>query len=270
MIKLVASDIDGTLIPIGGQMSQRTKSAIAALVEKGVISGRTFSGAVRPFTDMGFDCPVISANGGRADAHTYESPIFEDTIERETSVWVCEKLIGAGCFMTSYVGTRVYTLPETNGFGSRCVSVSEASGEVSGQIEQARREMRENGTVAPYKYEAYSDDAALLERLKTEFLSKGLSVAGAFTFNLEIMAPGAGKGRALQSLMKRYGISKHEVLALGDGANDISLLNAAGLPVAMGDGVDSVKRAARIIAPRADEDGAAQILEQYVLSEKTI
>ena len=271
MIKLIAADIDGTLIPLGKRMSERTRRAIINCVNRGVIfvpaSGRTFEGAIRPFKDMGIDCPVISANGGRVDAHMYESPVFEDTIDEATATRVCERLIKAGCFMTSYVGTKVYTLPETNGFGSSCASVSEASGTSGFDIEAEMQTMRTLGTQRPYKFEAYSDDTALLDKLRSEFSAEGLGVAGAFSFNVEIMAHGAGKGRALGKLMELMHISKEEVLALGDGANDLSLLNAAGVSVAMENGAESLKSAANIIAPDASLDGAAQIIEKYVLSE---
>ena len=274
MIRMIVSDIDGTLIPIGSSMSKRTKKAILDCMERGVLfvpaSGRTFYGAVRPFTELGIDCPIISANGGRIDAHCRESLLFEDCIEYETSKRVCERLISDGCFMTSYVGTEVYSLPETNGYHSTCIKISEAAKTGTVDIEAQRRLLREKGTVNPYKYEAYSDDRQLLDKLKCEFTAMGLSVSGAFAFNIEIMAPGAGKGRATEYLSKKLNIPKEEIMALGDGSNDITLLNASGFPVAMRDAADSLKAQATLIAPSAMDDGAAQVIEEYILSEKNV
>ena len=272
MIKMVVSDIDGTLIPFGGALSQRTRSAIRACIEKGVVfvpaSGRTLFGAIRPFQDMGLDFPVISANGGRVDSHARESLLHEDCIPDDLSKSVCELLLSAGCYMTSYVGTEVYSLPETNGFNSTCVNISEAVRKDQIDIEEQRQLIRSKGTLRPYKYEAYSDDKALLQDLKETFVSMGLSVSGAFAFNLEIMASGAGKGSAVRQLSHYLNICKEEILALGDGSNDITLLEAAGLPVAMENAADVLKPHARIIAPSAENDGAAQIIEQYVLPGK--
>ena len=273
MIRMLVTDIDGTLMPIGGRMSARTAQAIRALIAKGVLfvpaSGRTLFGAIKPFADIGIDCPIISANGGRADAHCRESILFEDRMDKTTAQAVCARLIEAGCYMTSYVGTDVHVLYETNGYGSTCVKVSEALKNAQSDIETLRHTMRSKGTDGPYKFEAYSDDKALLKTLKNEFTAMGLSVSGAFSFNLEIMAPGAGKGKAVKRLSRMYGIDKSEIMALGDGTNDITLLEASGLPVAMQNGADALKHHAEIIAPSAENDGAACIIEKYILGEQT-
>ena len=272
MIRLLASDIDGTLLPIGGRMSERTKHALKRLCDSGVVlvpaTGRCYFNATGPFREIGIDCPVISCNGGRVDMHcTCESPVFEDTIDRESSEKVLRLLLDAGCFMTSYVGTKVYALPEINGYGSKCMGISEAGSPDKDEYEALKRTMVEEGSVNPYKYEAYSDDSRLLCELKRELTAMGLSVSGAFEFNLEIMAHGAGKGRALKTLAEKLGISKSEIMALGDGSNDISLLEAAGLPVAMENASESLKPKAKRIAPDASLDGAAQMIETYVLAE---
>ena len=81
------------------------------------------------------------------------------------------------------------------------------------------------------------------------------------------MMPGAGTDKALSYLADRLGISKSEIMALGDGSNDEGLLKAAGLSVAMRNAADSLKAMADFIAPSAEEDGAAQMIEKYVLSE---
>lgn len=269
MIKLIVSDIDGTLIRFGGILSERTKRAIKSCVEKGIVfvpaSGRTLFGAIRPFQDMRLDFPVISANGGRIDKHLYKSLLYEECIPDKLSKQICEILISAGCYMTSYVGTQVYVLPETNGYNSTCFSRSEAAGNNKIDIDEQRRLIRSKGTVRPYKYEAYSDDKALLQSLKQKFISMGLSVSGAFDFNLEIMALGAGKGSMVRFLSGYLNIRKEEIMALGDGSNDITLLEASGLPVAMENASASLKPHAKVIAPRAEEDGAAQIIEEYIL-----
>ncbi|MBO7385307.1 MAG: HAD hydrolase family protein, partial [Clostridia bacterium] len=94
MIRMIVSDIDGTLMPIGGRMSPRTLDTIRRCAEAGILfvlaSGRTFLNTARVALDAGLDCPVISANGGRADAHPRESPIYEDRMEEQTARRVCD------------------------------------------------------------------------------------------------------------------------------------------------------------------------------------
>lgn len=272
-IRMIVSDIDGTLIPGGGTLSERTKRVLKACEEKGIhvvlASGRTFYGARGVSLEAGLRGPVISANGGRADASPEGGVIFEDTLDGEISLRIYYALKDAGCFMTSYVGTKIYALEETNGFGSKCAQTSEIrKGGDHIVVNDEARFLRE-GTVRPYKYEAYSDDTALIDRLREKFLSWGLSVSSAFSYNLEILAPGGGKGRAVEALAARFGVDRSEIMAFGDGSNDLTMLKAVGWPVAMANGVQVLKDAAWKIAPDCRDDGEARVLAEYVLGEKT-
>ena len=82
---------------------------------------------------------------------------------------------------------------------------------------------------------------------------------------MEITHPDATKGNALQQLCNFLQIPMEHVMALGDSGNDITMLQQAGLGVAMGNAPDFVKAAANICAPRHDEDGAAKAIEEYAL-----
>jgi Cof subfamily protein (haloacid dehalogenase superfamily) len=79
--------------------------------------------------------------------------------------------------------------------------------------------------------------------------------------NLEINSSGAHKGRALERLARHLGFTLADCAAFGDGLNDLTMVKAAGLGVAMGNAVDEVKAAAKTIAPTNDEDGVAAVLE---------
>ncbi len=269
-VKLIASDIDGTLIGKSGILSERTVSAFKECEKRGIkivlASGRNVHGASGVAIGAGLDCCVISANGGRADIAPMGECVFEDFIPPELSMRVHDELRKAGCFMTSYVGEYVYRLDETNGYGSTCVSKSEAGKTPYFIIANDARRMRSEGTVNPYKYEAYSDDSELLSALRNTFLSWGLSVSSAFSCNIEIMSKGGGKGRALAALSKHLSISGDEIMAFGDGTNDLTMLKFAGYPVAMSNGADELKSVAWRVAPDCEESGVAQIIEKYVLS----
>lgn len=275
-VRLIVSDIDGTLVGKTGKVSERLKKAFRACEEKNIMvvlaSGRTFYGARALSKEAGLNAPVISANGGRLDMDidSDDAPFYEDTLDRETSMKVYERLKKAGCFMTSYVGKKIYVLNETNGYGSTCAWKSEAIKGLDYVIMDDEERFLKEGTVAPYKYEAYSDDKALMKALYKEFSEMGLSVSSAFPFNLEILSPGGGKGKAIQALADRMGISMEEVMAIGDGSNDLGMLEVSGIPVAMENAVDVLKNAAKYIAPHVDEDGAAIMIEKLALSEERI
>ena len=118
-----------------------------------------------------------------------------------------------------------------------------------------------------YKFEAYSDDSAILKALRDEFDRLGLPSDSAFKHSLEIMPRGSGKGAALKALKQCLNVATEEVMALGDGENDISMLMEAGLKVAMANGAERTKQASDIVAPDAVCDGAAWAIERFVLGE---
>ena len=275
-VKLIVSDIDGTVVGKSGKVTERLKSAFRACEKKNIpivlASGRTFFGARALAVEAGLNAPVISANGGRLDLdiNKEDAPFYEDTLEKETSMKVYRRLKESGCFMTSYVGKKIYVLNETNGYGSKCAWKSEAVKGLDYVIMDDEERFLKEGTVAPYKYEAYSDDRNLMDKLRKEFSDMGLSVSSAFPFNLEILSPGGGKGRAIRALAQKMGITMDEVMALGDGSNDLGMLEVSGIPVAMGNAVEVLKKAAKYIAPDVDEDGAAIAIEKFALSEETI
>jgi hydroxymethylpyrimidine pyrophosphatase-like HAD family hydrolase len=81
---------------------------------------------------------------------------------------------------------------------------------------------------------------------------------------LEIMPQNINKAFTLQKLLDRLGIDKSEVIACGDGYNDLSLIEFAGLGVAMGNAVDEVKAKAQFITSTNDENGIVKVLEKFV------
>jgi hydroxymethylpyrimidine pyrophosphatase-like HAD family hydrolase len=98
-------------------------------------------------------------------------------------------------------------------------------------------------------------------RLGTQLLEMG----GYEMAELTYFAPGASKGAALLALAERLGIPAAETFAIGDGLNDISMLTAAGVSVAMAGAPPSVRAAARFVTTSNDEEGFARALAMYVL-----
>lgn len=92
-----------------------------------------------------------------------------------------------------------------------------------------------------------------------------LSAVWAGANNLEISHPGATKGSALAKLCRELRIPMAQVMALGDSGNDISMLRAAGLGIAMGNAPEAVRAAADAVTERNDRDGAAIAIERYAL-----
>lgn len=94
----------------------------------------------------------------------------------------------------------------------------------------------------------------------------GLAITSSIPDNIEINALGADKGSALRTLAERLGISRERVMALGDNGNDVTMLQYAGVSVAMGDGSQEAKAAAKYTAPPHDQNGLAWAVEKLALS----
>ena len=270
-VRLIVSDIDGTLLPAGGSASPATAAAVAACRARGVefvvASGRWYPAARKVAVEqLGIeDGYMIVCNGGavvRCDGRVLmERPLSDAQAQ---SAW--EILSAAPVMMTAYVRDAIYRLrgeylsvfrlPETSyfeaGHAYRVVDGDEAA-------------FRARGLVRPYKLEAYCDDPATLAHLRARLVEKGLQVNSSFPFNLEITAPDAGKGTAVQWLAGHLHLTLDQVMGFGDYTNDLSMLACVGWPVAVGNAIDEVKRACRIVAPACADDGVARTLQKYVL-----
>lgn len=80
------------------------------------------------------------------------------------------------------------------------------------------------------------------------------------------MARGVDKGAAIAGLIERLGLEREDVIACGDGLNDLSMIRYAGLGVAMANAQPEVKEAADVVTLSNDEDGVAEVIERYILN----
>lgn len=81
---------------------------------------------------------------------------------------------------------------------------------------------------------------------------------------LEMVAAGVDKGVAIRRLGGLLKVKPDEIMAFGDGQNDLTMIQAAGIGCAMENAVDSLKRAATLVAPKNTDDGVAQVLERFL------
>ena len=92
-----------------------------------------------------------------------------------------------------------------------------------------------------------------------------LNVVRSHPLFVEIISPRVSKGRGVAHLADLYGVSRAQTIAVGDSGNDLSMVQWAGLGVAMGNASADVKAVADWIAPPVSEDGVAAVIERFVL-----
>ena len=267
-IKLVVSDIDDTLLPKGGAISEKTRQAVARLNERGIpfalASGRWFPSTVSVAREIGCLGPLIVANGGCVI--TTQGEILKEFPMRDADVRIAYGIIkDSGALITSYVRGAIYRLNAESMRDRPPEKLSYFGGDVFEVVDDDAIRFEGEALAGVYKMEAYSNDAALLTELRVKLTGAGLCVSSSFHTNIEITTPGLGKGTALLWLAEFLGIPRECVMAFGDNTNDKQMIECAGWGVAMGNAVPALKSAARLVALPCDEDGLACAIGEYVL-----
>ena len=241
-------------------------------VEFVIASGRWYPAARKVAVDqLGIgDGYMIICNGG-AVVRSDGTPLAQWRLSGEQARQIRDLLYGEKVLMNAYAPDAIYRVrgqyltvfrfPETSYFDGGA-SYRVVDGDWEG-FEQAVLD-------GPYKIEAYTDDTDLLVRLRREIEALGFQANSAFPFNLEIMAPGAGKGTAVRWLTEHMGLTREQVMGFGDYTNDLPMLENVGWPVAVDNAIDEVKQACRIIAPSCEDDGVAKTIRKYVLGDESV
>ena len=132
-------------------------------------------------------------------------------------------------------------------------------------VDDIRRKFETEGRAVDKVQAVFADLADKQKALDELKAVDGIEVTGALVNNIEVSVKGVNKGNALLRLGEMLHIKKEEILALGDGANDIEMLKKAGFGVAMENSSDEVKSAADFVTVSNYEEGAARVIEEYVL-----
>ena len=266
-IRLIASDIDDTLIPKGGKISDATRRAVAVCRERGIVfalaSGRWYPSTATVAEELGAEGPLIVANGGCVI--TVGGEILREFPMDAADVSTAYAVIrDSGALITSYVRGAIYRLNTFTMENRPPEKLAYYGGNAYPVVDDDAERFEREALTGVYKMEVYSNDAALLKRLRRQLEEKGLGVSSSFRTNIEITTRGLGKGRALRWLAGHLGIPEKKTMAFGDNTNDLQSLQAAGVGVAMGNAVDELKAAADIVTYPCAEDGLARFLEENV------
>jgi hydroxymethylpyrimidine pyrophosphatase-like HAD family hydrolase len=135
------------------------------------------------------------------------------------------------------------------------------------------RQVEQIPTDATFKMIVLCEDDAQAQRLRPllepQVAGTGAELTQALPGYLEIVPTGADKATAAAVLLKRWGLSWEDAVAIGDGSNDLPMMRAAGTSIAMGNAGDSVKAAAQHVVGSNQDDGWVEAMETFVLSRLT-
>lgn len=277
-IRLVATDLDGTLLNEHGIISERSLKALHECETRGIpvvmSSGRMFEGVRLLAKQAGLNSPIISSNGARVDASPFGPVWMEDTLPFPLAQQIFRILKDTGLYIECYSRNTIYQahaelspfLPSPKAY-CPVEEIRDEDGYAQRFVNDLQR-MEQEGLPHAYKLAAFSRDPVRLEEIRQALKGLPVNISSAFPYNMEIMAQGHGKGRAIRFLAEKLGLKIEQIMAFGDNTNDIEMLQAAGTGVAMGNAAPALFQAADMIAPTNAEDGEAVILEKWVLGKQ--
>lgn len=266
-IKLIAADMDDTLLTSEGQISQRTLEALGAAKARGALivlaSGRMVESMLHAARQVQVNAPLLAYNGGV----TYD--VHAGRILRQTAVDPdCAREL---CRLAEQLGVHIQGYSEGGYYFERDNEYSQRYAQgihLAGR--PVHKKLSEYIDCDQFKLLMIGERQRIAEVLPLfqERFCGRVKCANSKPIYIECIAPGIDKGAALKALAEDMGIARDEILAFGDGQNDLEMLHYAGLGYAVGNASELVRGSAPHVAPSNDEDGPAQIVERLLRDDQ--
>lgn len=280
MIKLVALDMDGTLLRPDGSVSDRNARSIKRLMESGIqvmlCTGRPHREAMAPLRERGLSLPAVCLNG--AAVYDENGILTEETHLTKQQIRDCIKMSEGESVLFDFTSTENSV---TTGSETRFRQILESGAlyweaapdayeRFHGRFQFLSEEELFDCAEPICKISVFHEKPDALLKIKPSLQSiPSLAVTSSGPHNLELTHAAAQKGTALAACARRKGIELSQIMAVGDSDNDCSMLSMdLGFAVVMENGSENAKRAARYQTASNAEDGVAQAVEALILSRQ--
>lgn len=265
--KMLVLDLDGTLTNNYKEITPRTKEALMQAQAKGVrvvlASGRPTYGITPIANELmltnhgGF---ILAFNGGKIIDYTSRETVFEQTIGKPEVEALYNAADKAGLAILTYQDYGIVTTQKDNNYVEHEAFINKLPvTQCDNFVEDLQYPINKCLIVG---------DPTPLHELELQ-LSKDLfgqvEVYRSAGFFLECVPPGVDKAKSLERLLAMVNIDKDDVIAVGDGFNDLSMIEYAGLGIAMDNAPQEVKSRANFVTSSNDEDGVAKVIEKFIL-----
>ena len=241
-IKLIALDMDGTLLTPDHEVSEANRNAIAKAMDKGVTvmlsTGRWLDFCYAYAEDLKLNTYLVTVNGGE--------------------VWTSSKELVERHTHTQELMEKMWHIGNNVGVNMWCVATDKIYNAGEHPDDFYAREWLKIG----YN----SEDKNKLDQVRkglAKFTS--LELTNSLPTNIEVNPLGVNKANGLVRVCKELGITMDEVMAVGDSLNDIKMIEQAGLGVAMGNAQEAIKDVADFVTDTNNDDGVAKAIERFIL-----
>ncbi|MFB7138342.1 Cof-type HAD-IIB family hydrolase [Gottfriedia sp. NPDC056225] len=267
--KMIVLDIDDTLLTDHHVISPRTKEALLKAQDIGVkvvlASGRPTFAMHKLAEELllhDYGSYVLSFNGGIITDYRTKNNVYECALTKDQAHELYEISKKHNVFVHTYIENDIiteqgnqYTDIEGELTGMPIKEVSSFTGHV--QKDVVKLLMLED-----------PEKLAQVEKILQKELEGKISVMRSKPFFLELTNIEVDKGKSLNHLIQILGIRQDEVIAVGDGYNDLPMIKFAGLGVAMGNAPEEIKQQADYVTATNNEDGVAQVVEKFILNNQ--
>ncbi|KAB8139359.1 HAD family phosphatase [Gracilibacillus oryzae] len=283
-MKLIATDLDGTLLNQNHEISEENKKALQLAKESGVevvvATGRSYSAAKFPLMNAGLDFPIICLNGAKIydkdDQLIRSAPLDKQTCRKIQQV--CQQ---NNMYFEVFTNKATYSESREK-FLEVMIDIMESAYpgssredlkvQAANRFQQERIEtihdfdaLFDREDIEVYKILAFSLLDNTLDQVKSTLENEQyLTITSSGLSNLEFNHPDAQKGIAVKTFAKKYDIKMENVMAIGDNFNDVSMIEAAGFGVAMGNANEKIKTLADYTTKANHEDGVAFAVREFL------
>ncbi len=263
MIRLVALDLDGTLVARDLVLRPRVRSEIARIRAAGIagclVTGRMYQASLPFARALELDAPLICYQGAAIVDPQSDDVVFDLPLANAVALETVEIARSDGMHVQLYRNDKYYC-EEHNRFAALYARLSR----VEPIIVPSLREAFATSDATKAVIVADAGVAESYETVLQQRLGDRAYVTRSYPEFIEVLNPNVDKGRALEFVASRLGISLEDVLAIGDSWNDEPLLRVAGVGVAMGSAPDEVKALADAVVADVEHDGVADALRRYI------
>ena len=264
MIRLIATDLDNTLLNKDGKVPPETVAALIRAEEKGVVvtvaTGRSFASARGVAEMIGGNGLAICYNGSQIRRLADGMVLYSGCVDKDVQRGIIEFVHARGLYLQMYDRDEIVVeklrLDKHNDPDLHFASHREVGDFFKESLFDTPKMM----------IAADPEEVPALQAELEEMYAGRIFCAQSEPHLIEIMPAAVNKGTALVALCQELGIRRDEVMALGDNTNDMHLLQAAGLAVAVGNAVSALKEYADYVCEGERSDGFREALEKFVLA----
>lgn len=282
-IRIIALDLDGTLLDSEKRLSVVNRAALERAAERGVLivptTGRFFGMMPPAVRDLPFVRYAITINGAQVYDRETDTAIVRDEIPLDMALGVMEVLdrfdVIYDCYrqnwgwMTAALQEKAADYATNEHYLKMVREFRKPVSELKAHLKATANDGDVQKIMLFARNTQVSDlSSQVLDAIRLELAARfpEIKVTSSTWNNIELNIRTAHKGNALKRFAEHLGLGLANCMAFGDGMNDFTMVEAAGLGVAMANAEPEVKRVAKWIAPSNDDDGVAAGLEEWVLN----